>query len=218
MSRTDILEERVSIRGGGAPLDGVFAYPIAHAARHAALLVGPHPLLGGSLQNNVVRAVARGMAEAGRGTLRFAYSAGGATAEAVSQFWATGHAPDDPDRAHDARAALGWLVEQLPGALILVGYSFGAALLADLLGERVELAVLIGATFNQHSYESLATTAIPKLVIAADNDFATPLATTEAWVAAAHPPTRLVVIPSAEHFYRGCEERLVDEILRGASA
>ena len=52
-----------------------------------------------------------------------------------------------------------------------------------------------------------------KLIITADNDFATPLEHTRAWVERAQSPKKLVVFEAAEHFYRGLEDRLVSEII-----
>jgi alpha/beta superfamily hydrolase len=210
----DILEESVQIPQKGTPLDGVLAYPFVGFPNRAALVVGPHPLMGGRLENNVVRYVGRGLAEHGFATLRFRFGGAGASPEVMQRFWQTGNAPDDPQRGEDAAAAYAWIAALCGGPIILVGYSFGASLLARLLNERVRGVVLIGATLAQHEYSSLATSTMPKLLIAADNDFATPLGTTESWLAAAAEPKRLVIVPSAEHFYRGQEPRIVEEIMR----
>lgn len=209
----DIEEETVQIGSAATDLTGVFAYPFVGQPHRAALIVGPHPLMGGRLENNVVRRVGRGLAERGFATLRFEFSGASTASDVMAEFWRTGHAPDDPQRAVDARAALDWVTDVCPGPTLLVGYSFGASLLAELLSERVLGVVLIGATFAQHDYRSMASQSIPKLVITADNDFATPMATTRQWVAAAADPKQLVVIPAAEHFYRCHEGRIVEEIL-----
>lgn len=210
----DILEESVQIPAGETQLSAVLAYPFAGFPDRAALIVGPHPLMGGRLENNVVRQVGRGLAEHGMASLRFQFAGEGTSPEVMERFWQTGHAPDDPSRADDAAAARAWLASLCDGPMILVGYSFGASLLAGLLGERVCGVVLIGATLAQHDYAILSTSKVPKLLIAADNDFATPLATSEAWFESADPPKKLVVVPSAEHFYRGQEGRIVQEIIQ----
>lgn len=210
----DIFEESVEIGGGPTPLAGVLAYPVAGNPTRSALIVGPHPLMGGRLENNVVRGVGRGLAERGFASLRFEFTGAGASPETMEAFWRTGHAPDDPSRAVDAAAAMGWLAAECAGPLLLVGYSFGASLLAPLLCKRVIGAVLIGATFAQHDYTALSKSTTPKLLIAADDDFATPMRTTRAWFAAAAEPKRLVVVPAAEHFYRGHEGRIVEETVQ----
>ena len=210
----EILEETVSIPAEGADIEGVLAYPFAGRPASAALVVGPHPLMGGRPDNNVVRAVGRGLAECGFVTLRFRFGGEGPSAEAMDAFWKTGHAPDDPRRGDDAEAAYRWFTREHPMPVVAVGYSFGASLLSRLHDKpRTSHLVLIGATLAQHSYEPLAHSPLPKLVITADNDFATPLGVTQHWYDQAREPKRLVLIEAAEHFYRGQEPRLVTEIL-----
>lgn len=210
----DILEETVSIPNAGAALTGVLAYPLAGHPKRGALIVGPHPLMGGRLENNVVRSVGRGLAESGLMSLRFEFTGAETSAVVMEQFWQTGVAPDDRHRVNDARAAVAWFQSLAPGPLILVGYSFGASLLSALLSDSVQGIVLIGPTLKQHDYAALAESEIPKLIITADNDFATPLSATQAWCNAAASPKHLVVVPSAEHFYRGQEYRIVEEIVQ----
>jgi alpha/beta superfamily hydrolase len=210
----DILEESVEIPAARGPLAGVLAYPFVGTPQRAALIVGPHPLMGGRLENNVVRHVARGLAERGLLTLRFRFAGSAVSANVMQQFWTTERAPEDPERPAEAAAALEWLTPLCAGPMLLVGYSFGASLLNALISERTAGAALIGPTLAQHDYDDLARRDIPKLVFTADNDFATPLATTQAWFDGAAEPKKFVIIPAAEHFYRGQEERLVEEIIQ----
>lgn len=211
---TDILEEAVSVPAGDGVLAGVLAYPFAAGPEGSALVVGPHPMMGGRVDNNVVRAVGRGLAEHGFTSLRFEFGGEGPSAETMESFWETGHAPDDAGRGRDVLAAFDWL-EGIHGApIVAVGYSFGASLLSELVIARpVSHVALVGATFAQHDYKALAASGVPKLLIAADNDFATPIETTRAWFRRAAGPKRLVVVPAAEHFYLGQEERIVREVL-----
>lgn len=210
----DILEESVRIDGGTDELGGVFAYPFAGRPARAALIVGPHPMMGGRIENNVVRAVGRGLAEHRFATLRFRFGGAGPSVETIDEFWKTGRAPDDSRRADDAISAFRWLERTQPGPIVLVGYSFGASLLSGLCDEpRVSHIVMIGATLAQHDYDALAASTLPKLIITADNDFATPLERTQDWCNRAQQPKQLVVVDAAEHFYRGQEQRLVTEIL-----
>jgi len=211
--RLDILEESVAIAAPSGELAGVLAYPLAVPARRAALVVGPHPLMGGRLDNNVVRAVARGLAEHGLATLRFAYGGPGPTTDGMDAFWRTGHAPDDPQRLGDAQAALQYLHSAVALPTVLIGYSFGTSLLEALADACAPThLVLIGPTLARHAHDRLLQIALPKLLITADNDFATPLELTRDWFGQCRGPKRLVVFPAAEHFYLGAEDRLVGEI------
>jgi alpha/beta superfamily hydrolase len=210
----DILEEAVRVGAEPGELPGVMAYPMAGQPSQAALIVGPHPLMGGRLENNVVRGLGRALAEHGWLTLRFEFSAAGASAGDMDRFWSTGQAPEDARRAMEARAALSWLARMHEDPILLIGYSFGASLLAELVDQqRLCGLVLIGATLTRHDFSRIAASRLPKLLLTADNDFATPLETTRAWYDAAAGPKRLVIVPAAEHFYRGREETLAQEIL-----
>ncbi len=211
----DILEESVSITSQRASLNGVLAYPFGAAPELAALVVGPHPMMGGRLDNNVVRATARGMAERGGVSLRFEFGGDGASAEVMEAFWQTGHAPDDPLRTEDTLAACAFLREVKSLPTVAIGYSFGASLLACLVGKPwISHLVLLGATLEHHDYSSISQSPLPKLVIAGDNDFATPLATTQQWFEAAIEPKRLVTLEAGEHFYRNQEDAIIREIVR----
>ena len=211
----DILEESLTIDTATGPLAAVLAYPFAGPTLGAVLVAGPHPLMGGGLQNNVVRSVARGMAEHGFVTLRFCYGGAGPTAETMSDFWDTGRTRDDPERIAEARDALVRLPSIWSQHCILIGYSFGAYVVSELLSETTPShVVLIGPTLRQHRFDRLQRSTVPKLILSADNDFATPLDCTRAWFDNARRPVDLVVIDAAEHFYRGVEDRLVSEILQ----
>jgi len=211
----DIIEESVSITSGLSRLPAVLAYPFAEAATRAVLVAGPHPLMGGGLENNVVRSVARGMAEHGFIYLRFAYGGPGPSSDTVREFWQTGHAPQDPHRGVEARDALEYLRSVCCEPAVLVGYSFGASVIGALLGDPTPShIVLIGPTLAQHSFDAIQNSAVPKLVITADNDFATPLECTQRWFEGAQSPKKIVIVEAGEHFYRDLEERLVKEILQ----
>lgn len=211
----DILEETLTVTAPSGPLPAVLAYPFAAAQRGAVLVVGPHPLLGDSLQNNVVRSLARGMAEHGFVTLRFGYGGAGPSTEIMQEFWQTGHAPGDPVRVDDACAAMKQLQAIHSQSILLVGFSFGSWVVNELLSDFAPRSiVLISPTLRQQSYDCVRQTPIPKLVIMGDNDFATPIDVARDWFESMSEPKQIRVIEAAEHFYRGMEARLVEEIIQ----
>lgn len=211
----DILEETVRIPGPAGALAGVLAFPLVGTPGRAALMVGPHPLMGGRLENNVVRAVSRGLAEHGLLTLRFAFAGKGPTAEIMEAFWRTGHAPDDALHCDEACAAARWLGRMDLGSVVLVGYSFGASLLAELFDELpVSHVVMISPTLSHHDFSAVARSRLPKLLITASNDFATPAIVVQNWFADCAGPKSLVILESAEHFFRAQESRVVGELVR----
>ena len=216
---SEVLTERVFFPGPAGRLAGELAYPVKASPRRACLLVNPHPYMGGRMGNNVVTRLAAGLPEADTITLRFDYAGVGESerdparpvdvARSMSEFWATGRAPEDPGWIEDARAALCWLHEQAPAPLVLIGYSFGAHVAATILDDRVRELVLVSPTPARHDLSSVRTRTCPKLIIYSDNDFATPAEVTERWVAGLPEPKRAVRISGAEHFFRGAEPRLI---------
>ena len=134
----NLTTEAVWIASGPYRLEGELTYA-AGPAVGAVAIAGPHPLLGGSMRNNVVRGLADGLARRGVATLRFNYRGVGNSdgpaadvAAHLAEFWATSHVADEPSYRHDFIAAAGFmrntLGDRIPKALI--GYSFGCSLLA----------------------------------------------------------------------------------------
>lgn len=206
-----IIEERVEVPAGGARLPAVLAYPEAGRPATGMVVAGPHPFLGGQLENNVVAALARAGAGCGWLTLRFAYrsAGGGDLAAQLDRFWATGHAPRDGDLVHDLRAAVDFARSLRPVAC-LAGYSFGCWLVSRLVAEDGfdGAAVLAAPTVEQHDFSGMASRGGPTLVIGSRNDFATTADSLAEQVGSWRPPAELELFDDAEHFFRGREDDL----------
>jgi alpha/beta superfamily hydrolase len=112
----DVVVEIVRFRAGEHLLEGELAYPEEGRPRGAVVLAGPHPLLGGSRHNNVIRALGDGLARRGLATLRFDYRARGA--DLARQLAAPGQAPwDEADFALELDAAIRFLHQALGAPL-----------------------------------------------------------------------------------------------------
>jgi alpha/beta superfamily hydrolase len=220
ISRAPVLAERVRFPAGAYRLEGVLAYPETDAPRAAAVIAGPQPLLGGDLDNNVVRALADGLAECGLVTLRFNYRGVGRSEGPaldlpahLAEFWRTSHVADELDDARlDLEGAVAHLRavvgEELP--LALVGYSFGCTLLPHVTGGEGPLArVLVAPTVARHDYGHYRSLQEPMLVVASEDDFAAPADSLRQWFAGLQAPRRLVHLALDNHFFRGHEDWLV---------
>ena len=75
----DIVAECAQIPVPSGELEAELAYPAVDRAKRAIVIVGPHPLLGGDMQNNLVAALAERLAATGSMTLRFNYEGVGAS-------------------------------------------------------------------------------------------------------------------------------------------
>ncbi|MFQ5430506.1 MAG: alpha/beta hydrolase [Phycisphaerae bacterium] len=221
MSVDERIEEAITIRRSDYVLEGRLVYPVATEPRWSCLIAGPHPLLGGELENNVVRALAAGFAAAGAAALHFNYSGVGRSTggpgdwpASISAFWRDGTLPIEADWRADTQAAAGELARIGPAPLVLVGYSFGCWATAAIPdGPRVEAMILVSPNPSRHDFSALAETAVPLLVLHSDREVDCPPDAFRAWYAGLREPKTSVVIPSGEHFFRGHEDVVVTSCL-----
>ena len=177
-------------------------------SRFAALVCHPHPLGGGTLHNKVVYHAMKVLNGPDWGlrlpVLRFNFRGTGLS---------EGHHEGLAESA-DVSAALGWLHAQYNLPVILVGFSFGAAMaLASCCGNGSEprgdvraLAALGLPTQgfgHPYHYPFLAGCKIPKLFLSGDRDQFAPKADLEQIVNTATDPKQLVFISGADHFFTG---------------
>jgi hypothetical protein len=123
---------------------------------------------------------------------------------------------DGAAEAGDVLAALDWLENEYGLPLVVVGFSFGAAMaLAACCGDghtarpAMEIAALaaiglpIRSPAQSYNYPFLADCAIPKLFLSGDMDQYAPKTELIKAVAAAAPPKQVVLVPGADHFFNG---------------
>ena len=205
-----IEHERVHIPGPRGELAGELAYAAASPAL-AVLLVPPHPHMGGSMDNNIIRHLAADLPSMGAITLRFDYAGIVDLAASMAEFWQTGHAPEDPLMVADAAAAQTWFARSAALPQVVIGYSFGA-FVAVTLAARTEprALVLISPTIGQHDFSELRRFSGPILVVYSDDDFATPGQQIEQWLRVAGRPIASRCIAGANHFFLNREAEIAD--------
>jgi uncharacterized protein len=222
-SNTDscVVEEEVLFQAGSYRLHGRLAYPEEGHPRTAIVVAGPHPLLGGNMHNNVVRALGHGLAEAGLMTLRFDYRGVGRSqgppvdvARNLAEFWQTSHVPCEMDFWQDLQGAIDFVQKISPWSpLALIGYSFGCALLPFVQRqEDVAALVLIAPTVDKHNYDAFRSVTSPLLLVASVDDFATDAQHLEDWFGTLAMPRQLVRQRCDNHFFRGHENWLLETI------
>jgi len=217
-----LVVETVQFPAGRYRLEGELAYPETAAPQAAAVIAGPHPLLGGNMHNNVVRGLGDGLAERGLPTLRFNYRGVGRSegpavnvAGNVAQFWQTSHITDEPDFPIDLDGAIAYLRGAL-GAnipLAVIGYSFGCALVPHTQAlNNLSALVLIAPTVGRHDYTPYGALPQPILVIASEDDFATDPAQLRQWFDRLSAPRQLIQRRFDDHFFRAYEPWLVETV------
>jgi len=181
-------------------------------APFAALVCHPHPQGGGTMHSKVVYHAMKAINDPRWGlgcpVLRFNFRGTG-----LSQGLHDGQA-----EAGDVLAALDWLENEYRRPLVVVGFSFGAAMALEAccrpspMPARVRALALLGLPLqaeNRHyHYSCLADCRLPKLFLSGANDSYAPTAQLTEVAASAAEPKQLVLFPHADHFFTGQLEPL----------
>jgi alpha/beta superfamily hydrolase len=161
----------------------------------AAVICHPHPLGGGTMNNNVVYRLAKALHEAGVAVLRFNFRGVGAS---------TGRHDGGAGEEDDALAALETIAQRHPRVpLWMAGFSFGArvGLTVGAREPRVEKLLGIGLALSMFDYSFLNASPKPKAVIQAANDEYGGRAVVEDAVGKMAEPKRLWIVDGATHLF-----------------
>jgi len=180
------------------------------AGEKGVVISHPHPLYGGSMHNNVVKAVAQAYREQGYSTLRF-------------NFRGVGLSEGDYDNGHgeqkDVHAALRYLSELGKTRIDLAGYSFGSwvnALGVDAFAEAGRL-IMVSPPVDFIDFSFLKYTPRIRLVICGTLDEIAGHKKVEKMLPLWNREATYRVIEGADHFYMGCEDeikKIIGEFLR----
>jgi alpha/beta superfamily hydrolase len=184
---------RLSIPVAHGQLEAILKEPAAPVA--AAVVCHPHPLGGGTMNNNVVYRLAKALGEAGVAVLRFNFRGVGAS---------TGRHDGGAGEEDDALAALELLAQRHPDLpLWMAGFSFGArvGLTVGAREPRVGKLLGIGLALSMFDYAFLDDCSKPKAIIQAANDEYGGRVAIEPAVARMTQPKRLWVIDGASHLF-----------------
>lgn len=194
------MEEILHFTSDHLTLEGL----ISEGADKGAVLCHPHPMYGGSMDNNVVLAAAAAFQKLGWTTLRFNFRGVGSS---------EGTPGDGEREVRDVQAALrclrvtrGMVAERI----MLVGYSFGAWVgLRALLGREALLGwVAIALPVGIWDLSFAVQIGGNKLIIAGDRDPFCPLHDLNRFLETLPDPKDHVILPGVDHFFWGQEGSL----------
>ncbi|MBI2424119.1 MAG: hypothetical protein HYV27_14910 [Candidatus Hydrogenedentes bacterium] len=222
MTPAAILQERIEIPCLGDTMEGELAYPEDLPVCAALLLLNPHPQLGGNLDNNVIRHLARRFAESGALTLRFNYRGIGNSTLTLPEgtirfeYFATMEKERRYEQLKpDGLAAWNALRNAAPPGVprILLGYSFGA-ILAGMIAPETGPARLaaISPPVLRVGLDMFRNVTAPKFFLAGGKDFVFEETPFRAYYDAMPAPKDYILFPDSDHFFRKEEERLFDAI------
>jgi len=191
----------------------------AASAPYAAVVCHPHPKGGGTMHNKVVYHAMKALNAPEFGlcwpVLRLNFRGTG-----LSEGTHDGKA-----ETGDVLAAIDWIENEFKRPVVVVGFSFGAAmsLLACCNGAygrsaQKDLRALVAlglptrAEGREYSYSFLPQCSLPKLFLSGDCDQFAPAADLQRVAATSAEPKKLVLLPGADHFFAGQLEAMQNEL------
>jgi len=186
-------ERQVMLNGPAGRLEGLFRD--GGQRGESVLILHPHPLYGGNMNNKVVFAMAKALGEAGLNTLRLNFRGVGLS---------EGEYDDGQGEQNDLRCALDFLASEMPGGrLYLAGFSFGAWLTLKVGGEddRIRAMLAVGTPAGWGDMDWLRPCTKPKLLIHGSADeYCDPGRLGEEFRRLSEPK-RLIWVEGADHFF-----------------
>lgn len=206
--------EDISFKCNDLELQGILEYPESGERQFpGAVVCHPHPLYGGNMFNNVVKAVKNTLLNKGYVCLRFNFRGAGQSAGTYDE----GNGERD-----DVRAALDYL-ESLDfvnrDALIVSGYSFGCWVSMNAMIDDPRPQALIGISppLDMYDFSFLKTEKRPKMLISGDRDFVCSVDNFKRVANEIPEPKLTFILAGVDHFHAGSENLIsekVDEFLK----
>lgn len=173
-----------------------------------AMLLHPHPLFGGTMNNQIVHSLYHNFIQRGFSVLRFNFRGVGRS---------EGLFDNGAGELSDAATALDWLeaINVDPRSCWIAGVSFGSWIAMQLLMRRPEIAgfITIAPPANLYDYSFLAPCPTSGLIVNGDDDKVVPIESVEELVQKLKTQKRIVIdhetVPGANHFF----ENKIDEFL-----
>jgi len=199
---------RVTFRCDELTLEGVLTIPEGMGPFPAVIVCHPHPLYGGSMDNNVVYSVSEALTQASLISLKFNFRGVGRSQGAFSQ---------GIGEQEDVNAAISFVttVSEVDSKRIgLVGYSAGAgfALPAGFKDTRIKALAAISPPLSMFDFEFLKGCLKPKFLISGSRDDFTPPSQFIEFCQNLPEPKEYESIEGADHFWWNYESDLATKV------
>ena len=196
----------VSFPCGELMLQGDCCYPDGDSPFPGVILCHPHPLYGGSMNNNVIQTLASTLVS--RFIIAFIFNFRGVGGS-------EGSFGDGIDEQEDVIAAIDWLVSRSEidaDRVGLAGYSFGSIVAAPVAcnDARIKALTLISPALQQSQINCIKQCDKPKFLISGSNDYFLPAQKAEMIYKEAAEPKKLKLVSGADHFWLGYEKDIAE--------
>ena len=188
------MEKKITFISDQLVLEGMYNKV---SASRGAIITHPHPLYGGDMTNPVVESMVFSFTKKNYSTLRFNFRGVGQS---------EGEYDEGAGEQKDILAAVDFLCHQGVTSIYLVGYSFGAWVLARMKELPVEISgeIFVSPPLALLPYENDLTIPLLKLVITGEDDEIAPAELIKKSLAGWNPGAQFEIVDFADHFYYGC--------------
>ncbi len=175
-----------------------------------AVICHPHPLYGGTMDNNVVAAVAQALQETNHSTLRFNFRGVGQSG---------GSHGGGVDEVEDVRAAIAFARDNAGGdsmTAVLAAYSFGSAVAAGAMpdDDSVSHLILLAPPTSMFDFSILLDDGEERArhIIVGERDQFCDLEVLQDVFDKLPEPKSMTIIPRADHFLFGRDRALIEAV------
>ncbi len=199
---------RVTFSSGKLSLEGVLSIPSGIPPFPAVIVCHPHPLYGGSMDNNVVYSLCDSLAQASIISLRFNFRGVGESQGEHSQ---------GIGEQEDVSSAISYIAgvnEADPEKIGIAGYSAGAGFCFPVAcrDERIKAMAAISPPLSMYDFSLLKSCSKPKLLLCGSQDNFTPVAQFLGFCRSLPEPQDCESVDGADHFWWGFEATLAGKI------
>lgn len=199
---------RVSFPSGGLLLEGILAIPEGAGPFPAVIVCHPHPLYGGSMDNNVVYNLSETLTQASLASFKFNFRGVGGSQGEFGQ---------GIGEQEDVEAAISFIstVKELDSQRIgLAGYSAGAgfALPVGFKDARIKALAAVSPPLPMFDFDFLKGCPKPKLFISGSRDDFMPIDQFLEFCQNLPEPKECETIEGADHFWWGYESHLAAKV------
>lgn len=199
---------RVSFPSGGLVLEGILAIPISTGPLPAVVVCHPHPLHGGSMDNNVVYSLSESLTQTSLISFRFNFR---------GVCGSQGEFGQGIGELEDVKAAISFIstVKEVDSKRIgLAGYSAGAGfgLPVGSKDERIKALAAISPPLSMFNFDFLKNCPKPKFLISGSRDDLIPVNQFLESCQTLPDPKECEIIEGANHFWRGYESHVAVKV------
>ena len=199
---------RVSFSSGGLFLEGILAIPEGAGPFPAVIVCHPHPLYGGSMDNNVVCSLSETLTRASLASFKFNFRGVGGSQGEFGQ---------GIGEREDVEAAIAFIitVKEVDSKRIgLAGYSAGAgfALPIGFNDDRIRALAAVSPPLPMFDFDFLKGCPKPKLFISGSRDELIPIDEFLEFCQNLPEPKECESIEGADHFWWGYESSLAAKV------